>query len=139
MKTDPKVKPKKTSKTRTKSIPAADSKFVWTRKHLLGLEGLSKEELLHIFHTAEQFQQVSQRSIKKVPALRGRVVANLFFEGSTRTRTSFTLAAQRLSADILNFTEAGSSISKGESLRDTVKNIEAMGIHITYQDAPIAT
>lgn len=125
---DPKDKTRKISTPRAQSIPAAGSNFVWTRKHLLGLEGLTQEELLHIFHTAEQFQQISERSIKKVPALRGRVVANLFFEASTRTRMSFTLAAQRLSADILDFSAAGSSITKGESLRDTVRNIEAMGV-----------
>jgi aspartate carbamoyltransferase catalytic subunit len=100
----------------------------WTRKHLLGLEELSKEELLHVLDTAQGFQEVSTRSIKKVPALRGRVVVNLFFEDSTRTRMSFTLAAQRLSADVLEFGASKSSVSKGESLRDTVRNIEAMGV-----------
>jgi len=89
---------------------------------------LSAEEILHIFKTAESFQEVSTRSIKKVPALRGRVVVNLFFEDSTRTRMSFALAAQRLSADVLEFTASRSSVSKGESLRDTVRNIEAMGV-----------
>ena len=98
------------------------------RRHLLGLEDLSAEELLHIFQTAESFKEVSTRSIKKVPALRGKVVVNLFFEDSTRTRNSFTLAAQRLSADVLEFAAAGSSVSKGETLLDTVRNIEAMGI-----------
>ena len=102
--------------------------FVWKRRHLLGLEDLSAEELWHILHTAENFQPVSTRSIKKVPALRGKVVVNLFFEDSTRTRMSFTLAAQRLSADVLEFNPAKSSVTKGESLRDTVRNIEAMGV-----------
>lgn len=102
--------------------------FIWKRKHLLGLEDLSADELRHIFRTAESFQEVSTRSVKKVPALRGRVVVNLFFEDSTRTRMSFTLAAQRLSADVLDFSPKGSSVSKGESLRDTVRNIEAMGV-----------
>jgi len=109
------------------SPPKSDG-FVWQRKHLLGLEDLSCEELLHIFHTAESFQEVSTRSVKKVPALRGKVVVNLFFEDSTRTRMSFTLAAQRLSADVLDFSATKSSISKGESLRDTARNIEAMGV-----------
>ena len=110
-------------------LPASgDDEFVWTRKHLLGLEDLTREELLHIFRTAEGFQEISTRSIKKVPPLRGRVVVNLFFEDSTRTRMSFTLAAQRLSADVLEFGASGSSLSKGESLRDTVRNIEAMGV-----------
>lgn len=102
--------------------------FVWTRPHLLGLEELSAGELLHILKTAEKFQEVSTRSIKKVPALRGRVIVNLFFEDSTRTRMSFVLAAQRLSADVLDFAASKSSVSKGESLRDTIRNIEAMGV-----------
>jgi aspartate carbamoyltransferase catalytic subunit len=106
------------------------SDFVWTRPHLLGLEELSRDEILHIFQTAESFQEVSTRSIKKVPALRGRVVVNLFFEDSTRTRTSFSLAAQRLSADVIEFAAARSSVTKGESLRDTVRNIEAMGVDV---------
>lgn len=108
--------------------PNAGGGFVWTRNHLLGLEDLSREELLHIFATAEGFHDVSTRSIKKVPPLRGRVVVNLFFEDSTRTRMSFTLAAQRLAADVLDFSAGSSSLSKGESLRDTVRNIEAMGV-----------
>jgi len=103
---------------------------VWTRKHLLGLEDLSAEEILYILDTAESFKEVSTRSVKKVPALRGRVVVNLFFEDSTRTRTSFTLAAQRLSADVLDFSARGSSVSKGETLRDTARNIEAMGVDL---------
>ncbi len=111
-----------------KPVVQSQPVFTWTRKHLLGLEELSKDELLHIFRTAEGFQEVSTRSIKKVPALRGRVIVNLFFEDSTRTRMSFTLAAQRLSADVLEFNAGKSSISKGESLRDTVRNIEAMGV-----------
>jgi aspartate carbamoyltransferase catalytic subunit len=106
--------------------PVAEA--TWTRRHLLGLEELSAEELNLILRTAESFQEVSTRSVKKVPALRGRVVVNLFFEDSTRTRMSFTLAAQRLSADVLEFNAAKSSVTKGESLRDTVRNIEAMGV-----------
>jgi len=78
--------------------------------------------------TARSFADVASRSIKKVPALRGRVVANLFFEGSTRTRLSFTLAAQRLSADVIDLTETGSSVSKGETIADTARNVEAMGV-----------
>jgi len=117
---------------RARSAPSKTARkkgqFVWTRRHLLGLEDLSGEELLHIFQTAEGFQGISTRSIKKVPPLRGRVVVNLFFENSTRTRMSFTLAAQRLSADVLDFAATSSSLAKGESLRDTVRNIEAMGV-----------
>jgi aspartate carbamoyltransferase catalytic subunit len=120
--------------TNASSEPGAPAspapQVTWRRRHLLGIEDLSADELLHIFQTAESFQEVSTRSVKKVPALRGKVVVNLFFEDSTRTRTSFTLAAQRLSADVLEFSRAGSSLSKGETLRDTVRNIEAMGVDI---------
>jgi len=96
----------------------------------LNLRELSREELVHILDTAEGFKDISRRSIKKAPALRGKVVVNLFFEDSTRTRNSFRLAASRLSADVLEFTAKGSSVSKGETLRDTAKNLEAMGIDI---------
>src|SRR2546426_3880739 len=102
----------------------------WNRKHLLGLEELSAEELRFILDTADSFKEVSTRSVKKVPALRGRVVVNAFWEPSTRTRTSFELAAQRLSADIIDFSEKGSSVSKGETLVDTARNIEAMGVDV---------
>ncbi len=103
---------------------------IWSRKHLLALEELSREEILYILDTARGFEEVSTRSVKKVPALRGQVVVNLFFEDSTRTRMSFTLAAQRLSADIIDFSERTSSTKKGETLRDTARNIEAMGVDI---------
>lgn len=103
---------------------------VWTRKHLLDLADLSSDEILHILDTAKGFQEVSTRSVKKVPALRGRVVVNMFFEDSTRTRMSFELAAQRLSADVIDFTERVSSTKKGETLLDTARNIEAMGVDI---------
>jgi aspartate carbamoyltransferase catalytic subunit len=102
----------------------------WTRKHLLGLEELSAEEIVFILDTANSFKEVSTRSVKKVPALRGRVMVNAFFEDSTRTRTSFSLAASRLSADVIDFSEKGSSVSKGETLIDTARNIEAMGVDI---------
>lgn len=102
--------------------------YRWTHRHLLGLEGLSPEDLRHLLRTAMGFEEVSTRSVKKVPALRGRVVVNLFFESSTRTRASFELAASRLSADVLDFSSKGSSVSKGETLRDTARNIEAMGV-----------
>src|SRR5438045_7265618 len=101
-----------------------------TRKHLLTLEALSADELRFVLDTADAFKEVSTRSVKKVPALRGRVVVNTFFEDSTRTRTSFALAAQRLSADLIDFSEKGSSVSKGETLIDTARNIEAMGVDI---------
>ena len=102
--------------------------FRWTKKDLLSVEELSKEEIELILQTAESFKEVSARDVKKVPALRGKTIANLFFESSTRTRTSFELAAKRLSADIINFSSQESSTSKGESLRDTAKNIEAMHV-----------
>jgi len=104
--------------------------FNWTRKHLIGLRDLSRQELEHILDTAKGFEAFSTRSIKKAPALRGKVVVNLFFEDSTRTRNSFTLAANRLSADVIEFTEKVSSTSKGETLLDTARNLEAMGIDI---------
>jgi len=107
-----------------------DGGFIWTRRHLLGIEELSREEIAFLLDTAESFKEVSTRSIKKVPALRGKVVVNAFFEDSTRTRTSFGLAASRLSADTIDFSATGSSVKKGESLRDTVRNLEAMGIDI---------
>src|ERR1700684_2989093 len=106
------------------------SSFIWKRKHLLSLEELSAEEILFVLDTADSFKEVSTRSVKKVPALRGRVMVNAFFEDSTRTRTSFSLAASRLSADVLDFSEKGSSVSKGETLIDTARTIEAMGVDI---------
>ncbi|MDD5449355.1 MAG: aspartate carbamoyltransferase catalytic subunit [Candidatus Omnitrophica bacterium] len=105
-------------------------KIDWMRKDLLGLEDLSKEEIDLILETAESFREVSERAVKKVPALRGKTVVNLFFEPSTRTRTSFELAAKRLSADVLNIAIQTSSVSKGETFKDTAKNIEAMKIDI---------
>lgn len=102
----------------------------WTRKHLLDLEGLSRDEISHILDVAESFVEVSSRDRKKVPALQGRSVFNLFFENSTRTRTSFSLAAKRLSADVQEFSASVSSLSKGETFIDTAKNIEAMGADV---------
>jgi len=102
----------------------------WMRKDLLGLAALSAEEIRFILHTAESFREVSLRPIKKVPALRGKTVVNLFFEPSTRTRTSFELAAKRLSADIVNIAAPSSSLSKGETVLDTVRNLEALKVDI---------
>ena len=96
------------------------------RKDLLSLAPLSAEEITLILQTADSFKEVTGREIKKVPALRGRTVVNLFFEPSTRTRTSFELAAKRLSADVINFSPSSSSVVKGETLLDTARNIEAM-------------
>src|SRR5216117_958459 len=96
-------------------------------KHLLSINQLAAEDIVRILDTAESFREVGTRVIKKVPALRGRTVVNLFYENSTRTRISFELAAKRLSADVINFSTSGSSVSKGESLKDTVLTLQAMG------------
>ena len=103
---------------------------VWNRTHLLGLEELGASDILAILDTAESFLEVGQRSRKKVPALVGKLVFNLFFENSTRTRTSFSIAAKRLSADVQDFNASVSSLSKGESLLDTAWNLEAMGADV---------
>ena len=97
-------------------------------RHLLGLATYSRDEILLILQTARQFRQVLDRPIKRVPSLRGVTVVNLFFEASTRTRISFELAEKRLSADTVNFSASGSSVSKGETLKDTAQNIEAMKV-----------
>ncbi|MBU0549291.1 MAG: aspartate carbamoyltransferase catalytic subunit [Candidatus Omnitrophica bacterium] len=100
--------------------------MVWTKKDLLGLEDLSKEEIELLLTTAESFKEVSTREIKKVPALRGKTVVNLFYEPSTRTRVSFEIAAKRLSADVINIMAETSSVKKGETLIDTGTNIQAL-------------
>ena len=115
-----------------------DERPGWSRKHLLDLASLSREEILFVLETAESFQEVSTRSVKKVPALRGRVVVTMFFEDSTRTRMSFELAAQRLGADVIDFAEKLSSTQKGESLVDTARNIEAMGVDVMVLRHPAA-
>src|SRR5947207_1157449 len=97
-------------------------------KHLLGIKDLNKDDISLILHTAEQFKEVLQRPVKKVPSLRDVTIVNLFYENSTRTRISFELAEKRLSADTINFTASGSSVSKGETLLDTVNNILSMKV-----------
>jgi aspartate carbamoyltransferase catalytic subunit len=97
-------------------------------KDLVGLEPLSREQILTLLDTAELFKDVSERKIKKVPVLRGKTIVNLFFEASTRTRVSFEFAEKRLSADTVNISAAGSSVVKGETLVDTARNLEAMRI-----------
>ncbi|HET7512011.1 MAG TPA: aspartate carbamoyltransferase catalytic subunit [Chthoniobacterales bacterium] len=97
----------------------------WVRKDLLGLRELSAEEITLVLDTADAFKQVGTREIKKVPALQGKTLVNLFIEPSTRTRTSFELAAKRLSADIVNITASASSLTKGETLKDTARVLEA--------------
>src|ERR1044071_8934356 len=95
-------------------------------RDLLGIEDLTADEIRHVLDAVPPFKEISERDIKKVPTLRGKTVINLFFEPSTRTRTSFEIAGKRLSADVINISVATSSVSKGETLLDTVKNLEAM-------------
>ena len=102
--------------------------MTWHLKDLIGLEYLTKKHIEDILETAYSFKEISTRAVKKVPALRGKTIVNLFFEPSTRTKTSFELAAKRLSADVLSFEVATSSISKGETIVDTAQNIEAMKV-----------
>ncbi len=104
--------------------------MVFEQKHILGLEELSSDEIRLILDTAESMKEVSERDVKKVPALKGVTVVNLFFEPSTRTRASFEIAEKRLSADVLNFTPTESSVVKGETLLDTARNLEAMGASV---------
>ncbi|MFN5531977.1 MAG: aspartate carbamoyltransferase, partial [Planctomycetaceae bacterium] len=104
--------------------------MTWHRKHLLDLQSLRAEEIVHLLDTAREFKAVGERSIKKVPALRGKTVVNLFVEPSTRTRISFELAALRLSADVINFSAEASSLKKGETLKDTARNLEALNADI---------
>jgi aspartate carbamoyltransferase catalytic subunit len=98
----------------------------WTKKDLLGIEGLTRDEILSVLDTADSFKDVSKREIKKVPTLRGKTVITLFYEPSTRTRISFEIAAKRMSADTINMTASTSSYVKGETLKDTAKNLESM-------------
>lgn len=114
----------------------------WHRHHILSLDGFTVEEYNTVLQTAASFQEVLSRPTKKVPALQGKVVANLFFEPSTRTRSSFELAAKRLSADTLNFAPGSSSLSKGETILDTAKTYLAMGadiMTIRHQQAGVPT
>src|SRR5438876_287464 len=104
--------------------------MTWNRKHLLDIESLSPDEITLVLDTARAFKAVGERAIKKVPALRGKTVINLFIEPSTRTRISFELAAIRLSADVINFTAEASSFKKGETLKDTARNLEALNADI---------
>lgn len=102
----------------------------WNRTHLLDLESLSRDEIETILHTAANFKQVGERTIKKVPSLTGKTVVNLFIEPSTRTRISFELAAKRLSADVINFSAEASSLRKGETLKDTAQTLESLNADV---------
>jgi len=97
----------------------------WQKKHILGIKDFNRQELETVFSLADSFKEISEREVKKVPALRGKTIVNLFFENSTRTRTSFELAAKRLSADVINFSSSTSSLTKGETTIDTIKNLES--------------
>lgn len=109
---------------------------MYSRKHLLGIKDLVKEDIKLIFETAIQFKEVINRPIKKVPSLRDITIANLFFENSTRTRISFELAEKRLSADVVNFSASSSSVKKGETLLDTVQNILSMKVDMVVMRHP---
>ena len=122
-----------TEKVRVRlDIPASRTRWCWkndmswNRKHLLDIESLTADEIITVLDTAKAFKAVGERAIKKVPALRGKTVVNLFIEPSTRTRISFELAEQRLTADIVNFSADASSFKKGETLKDTARNLEAL-------------
>ncbi len=106
-------------------MTAVQSEVRWQRKDLLGIRELSAEEITFVLDTADAFKQVGTREMKKVPALRGKTLVNLFVEPSTRTRTSFEIAATRLSADVINISASASSLTKGETLKDTAKILEA--------------
>ena len=99
-------------------------------QHLISLQDLPAEQISEILNLAKSFKEVNERQIKKVPILKGKTVANFFFENSTRTKTSFEIAAKRLSADVLNLAISTSSVAKGETLVDTIRTIEAMQIDI---------
>lgn len=114
------------------------SEVRWTSKHLLGIAGLSAAEIESILDTAESFREVASRPIKKVPTLRGKTVVNVFFESSTRTRSSFEIAEKRMSADAINFSASTSSLAKGESMLDTARNLEAMAPDILVVRHPHA-
>ena len=110
----------------------------FNRKNIISIAELSADEILHILDTASSMKEVTSRNMKKVPTLKGITVVNLFFEPSTRTRSSFEIAEKRLSADILNFTSSQSSVVKGESLSDTAKNLESMGASIIVVRHPMS-
>jgi len=108
----------------------AKGRISLANKDILGLETMTAEEIEVILHTAEQMKQIAERDIKKLPTLKGKAIINLFFEPSTRTRTSFELAGKYLGADVVNITASTSSVVKGESLRDTILTVQAMGVDV---------
>src|SRR5262245_60942825 len=108
--------------------------MTWSRKDLLTIRELDASEITLLIDTAASLQEIAGREIKKVPALRGKTVVNLFYEASTRTRTSFEIAGKWLSADVINVSASGSSMAKGESLLDTARNIEAMSPDVRSEE-----
>lgn len=120
----------------TAAKQSSETATSWKRKDLVGLKDLTADEIKLILDTAKSLQEISLRPVKKVPTLQGRTVANMFFEPSTRTRISFELAEKRLSADTINFTGQSSSTVKGETLKDTVRNIEALKVEIIVMRHP---
>src|ERR671926_739198 len=112
--------------------------MAWTRKDLLTMQALDASEITLLVDTAASLQEIATREIKKVPALRGKTIVNLFYEPSTRTRTSFEIAGKWLSADVINFSVNGSSAAKGESLVDTARNIDAMSPDVVVIRHPSA-
>ena len=120
----------------TPETPSGQGSTIFNRKHLLDLESITPDEIRLILDNATGFKDIFTRSIKKVPALRGKTVCTLFYENSTRTRTSFELAAKRLSADVIGFSHQTSSVTKGETLIDTARTIEAMGADIIVMRHP---
>lgn len=116
--------------------PKVESMKTFSQRHLLGIKELTKEDIELVFETADNFKAIINRPIKKVPSLRDITIANIFFENSTRTRISFELAQKRLSADVVNFSASSSSVSKGETLIDTVKNILSMKVDMVVMRHP---
>ena len=114
----------------TKPATNTDKPFIWQRHHILDVDDFTPEEIEHVLNTADVMNEILSRPIKKVPALRGKTVVTMFYEPSTRTRSSFELAAKNLSADVVNLSASSSSTTKGESLVDTMATIEALGADI---------
>lgn len=112
----------------TEDIKLQDSDHEFTHKHLLGLADYSKEDILYVLEQAQYFREILDRPVPKVPTLRDKTIVNLFYEESTRTKLSFELAQKRMGADVVNFSKSSSSVKKGESLKDTIRNISSMKI-----------
>ncbi|TVQ68995.1 MAG: aspartate carbamoyltransferase catalytic subunit [Balneolaceae bacterium] len=116
--------------------PTEDATYVFPHRHLLGLKDYSKEDILHVLDHTDNFLEILNRPIPKIPTLRDKTIVNLFYENSTRTRISFEMAQKRMGADVVNFSSSASSVSKGESLKDTIRNIESMKIDMVVVRHP---